>query len=189
MGKRRRSKAFDKRKAKLADPGPDASGRFGVSPWHVQHGHVVEDAPRELRATPDSTFPKRVATQRVIDRYKAHGHITASEWKAADAVWRFWCDSGLNARMTAGYDPDAVQGGAASTDGMVASRIDGAVWLVNLFEAIPYHCRGVVRAVVIEDRTAADWARERGFGDRDSRRHGMARLTQGLQALARLWAY
>ena len=189
MGKRRRLKAFDKRKARMVDPGPDASGRYSVSPYHLQHGHTVEDAPRELRTTPDSTYPKRIATQRVIDRYRAHGFITASEWQAADAVWRYWCDAGLEARLSAGYDPDAIGSGAVSTDGMVARRIDGALWIVNLFEAIPYQCRGVVRAVVIEDRTAADWARGRGFTGRDAKGHGRARLSQGLQALARFWGY
>lgn len=190
MGKRRKSRsARIKERARLIDPGPDASGRYAPSPYALQHGHQVETAPKELRSTPDSSFPKRIITQRIVDRYRTHGHISEREWKAANAIWKFWCEAGLEARLSAGYDPDAVGGGAASTDGALAKRIDGALWMVNLWEVIPYRSRGVVRAVVIEDRSASDWARERGFRGRDSERHGLDRLSQGLRALADVWAY
>ncbi len=172
-----------KRAERLRSIGPDASGNYGVNPYAAR-GHVVEVAPKELRDNPNSQqFPKRVVTQRMIDRYLAHGHITDSEWKAADAMWRAWCDAGLEARVCAGYDPDVVSGGG-STDGVVAARLDGADWMVRMMGVIPTRCRGVVRAVVIEDISAADWARKWGYGDRASKSHGLARLTQGLSALA-----
>ena len=177
-----------KRAERLRNTGPDASGNFGVNPWSAR-GHVVEVAPKELRDNPNSQqFPKRIATQRMIDRYFAHGHISQAEHRAADAMWQAWVDSGLEARVCAGYDPDVVQGGRASTDGMVAARVDGANAMTGILQALPYRCRGVVRAVVIEDRSAADWARQRGYGRRDSERRGIVRLRSGLQALSQhLW--
>lgn len=172
-----------KRAERLRNVGPDASGNYSPNPYAVR-GHIVEVAPKELRDNPNSQqFPKRIVTQRMIDRYLAHGHITDSEWKAADAMWRAWCDSGLEARVCAGYDPDAVSGGG-STDGVVAARIDGAGSMVAMLGLIPTRCRGVVRAVVIEDMTASAWARQWGYGQRASERHGIDRLSQGLRALA-----
>lgn len=172
-----------KRAERLRNVGPDASGNYGVNPYAAR-GHVVEIAPKELRDNPNSQqFPKRIATQRMIDRYLAHGHISQAEHRAADGMWQAWVNAGLEARVCAGYDPDTVSGGG-STDGVVAVRVDGAIKLVGLLKVIPARCRGVVRAVVIEDISASDWARERGYGDRASKGHGLARLTQGLRALA-----
>lgn len=172
-----------KRAERLRNVGPDASGNYGVNPYAAR-GHVVEIAPKELRDNPNSQqFPKRIVTQRMIDRYLAHGHITDAEWKAADAMWRAWVDAGLEARVCAGYDPDAVSGGG-STDGTVAARIDGADTMVSMLGLIPTRCRGVVRAVVIEDISASAWARKWGYAQRASEEHGLARLSQGLSALA-----
>jgi hypothetical protein len=172
-----------KRAERLRNTGPDASGNFGVNPWSAR-GHVVEVAPKELRDNPNSQqFPKRIATQRMIDRYFAHGHISQAEHRAADAMWQAWVNAGLEARVCAGYDPDAVQGGG-STDGIVAARIDGAFTMGAYLGCVPARCRGVVRAVVIEDISASDWARKWGYSGRASKRHGLARLSQGLSALA-----
>jgi len=180
----RASAREEKARARLRDIGPDQSGNYGVNPYAAR-GHKVEVAPKELRDNPNSQqFPKRIATQRMIDRYLAHGHITDAEWKAADAMWQAWVNAGLEARQCAGYDPDAVAGGRASTDGIVAARIDGATTMQTMLAQLPSRCRGVVRAVVIEDISASDWARERGHGDRASKSHGLARLSQGLSALA-----
>jgi DNA-directed RNA polymerase specialized sigma24 family protein len=195
MGKSKRDRALaraktraaareEKARAKLRDVGPDPGGNYSVNPYAAR-GHIVEVAPKELRDNPNSTqFPKRIATQRMIDRYLAHGHISDAEWKAADAMWQAWLHAGLEARVCAGYDPDAVSGGRVSTDGIVAARIDGAAAMEHLLAQMPARCRGVVRAVVIEDISASDWARERGYGERASKSHGLARLSQGLSALA-----
>lgn len=172
-----------KRAERLRNVGPDASGNYGVNPYAAR-GHVVEVAPKELRDNPNSQqFPKRIVTQRIIDRYLAHGHISHAEHSAADVMWRAWCDAGLEARVCSGYDPDTVSGGA-STDGLVAARIDGAFTMKTFLDLVPTRCRGVVRKVVIEDIPASAWAQQWGYSGRASERHGLARLTQGLSALA-----
>jgi hypothetical protein len=172
-----------KRAERLRNVGPDASGNYGVNPYAAR-GHEVEVAPKELRDNPNSQqFPKRIVTQRMIDRYLAHGHISDAEWKAADAMWRAWCEAGLEARVCAGYDPDAVSGGG-STDGLIATKVDGASMIGAFLAALPSRCRGVVRAVVIEDISASAWARRWGYAQRASEQHGLARLSQGLSALA-----
>lgn len=172
-----------KRAERLRNVGPDASGNFGVNPYAAR-GHIVEVAPKELRDNPNSQqFPKRIVTQRMIDRYLAHGHISQAEHRAAEAMWHAWVDAGLEARVCAGYDPDAVHG-SASTDGVVAKRIDGANTIGAYLSCVPSRCRGVVRAVVIEDIAASAWARKWGYSGRASERHGLARLSQGLSALA-----
>jgi DNA-directed RNA polymerase specialized sigma24 family protein len=174
-----------RRAERLRNIGPDASGNYGVNPWATR-GHTVEVAPKDIDKIlpPHSQFPKRIATQRMIDRYAAHGHIAPEEWRAADLLWQAWFNAGLEARVCAGYDPDAIASGNASTDGLVSARIDGATSMVDLMAAVPARCKGVVRAVVVEDMSAADWAKRWGYGDRASKAHGLARLTQGLRALA-----
>lgn len=188
MARRRKSRSARAKEARLVDTGPDASGRYSPSPYALQHGHMVEVAPKELRSTPDSSFPKRITTQRMIDRYRAHGHIDLREWQAANALWTLWHDAGLNARLASAYDPVMVQS-SKSTDGLVAKKVDAATMFVAVMAGVPYRSAGVVRAVVIEDWSASQWANGRGFIGRDSERHGLARLRPGLQALARILGY
>ena len=172
----------------LREGGPDPSGNYGVNPYAAR-GHVVEVAPKELRASATSQqFPQRTVTQRVIDRYRAHGHIATEEWRAANALWEFHCDAERIAKTTSGYDPVMVQS-SPSMDGRLAKYLDGALGFVRMMKAVPYHSQGVVRAVVIDDQLASDWARARGYGDRDSERLGMVRLRAGLQALAHSLGY
>lgn len=172
-----------KRAERLRNIGPDASGNYSPNPYAAR-GHVVEVAPKELRANPNSTqYPKRIVTQRMIDRYLAHGHITKEEWIAGDVLWGFWCEAGLLARVSSGYDPD-VPHGTYSSDTVIGNRIEGVQQFTNMMNLVPYRCRGVVRAVVIEDQAASDWAAEKGYGQRASKRHGLERLRQGLRALS-----
>lgn len=180
---RRAANRAEKRRARLRDSGPDPSGNYDVSPYAAR-GHVVEVAPKELRSNPNSTqYPRRIVTQRMLDRYLAHGHITPAEWRAGDAMWQLHCELGRNARVTSGYDPVMVST-SPSMDGRLAKYLDAALFMTRLKRAIPYRCIGVVEAVVIEDRSASEWAKERGKGDRDSKGYGLARLRAGLQALA-----
>lgn len=165
----------------LIDPGRDASGNFNVSPFLSRH-HKIENAPQDLAKSPDSKFPKRIATQRMIDRYKVRSQITIPQWRAANALWEHWNDLELEPRVTSGYEP-AGGGGAPSKDGLIARRVDAAAWWNDVMSVIPYRSRGVVRAVVIEDISASAWARGRGYGLRDSERLGLTRLRPGLQAL------
>jgi hypothetical protein len=181
--KRARARA-EKRTASLRNSGPDETGNFGINPYAAR-GHVVEVAPKELRSNPNSSqFPKRVVTQRMLDRYLAHGHITASEWQAGNALWMFHHEAGRNAKVTGGYDPVMVSS-SPDIGGRLASYLDAALEFNRLMMAVPYRSQGVIRAVVIDDQSASDWARSRGYGSRDSERHGLARLRPGLQALAR----
>lgn len=180
---------------RLADPGPDASGRFGVSPYLEQHGHIVRSTPKKLkRAEPgkvapdDSAFPKRIITQRMVDRYLAHGHIADREWRAADALWRAWCAAELEAKVTSGYEP-VTTSGTANQDHKIAKRIDGAREFLEAISAVPYRSQGVVRAVVVQDWSASQWARGRGYTGRDSESHGLERLRAGLSALAAFLGY
>ena len=188
MAKRKRKRSTWRDTRRLVDPGPDEGGRFSPSPFALQHGHTVEVAPQELRITKDSSFPKRITTQRVIDRYRAQGRIEVREWQAANALWRLWVEAGREARVASGYDPVMVSS-SPSTDGMVAKRIDSARQFVDVMRCVPYRSQGVVRAVVIEDWTASQWARGRGYGRDDSERLGLTRLRPGLSALADQFGY
>jgi len=176
--------AIFRRDNKLArDPGADASGNFAPSPYATR-GHDVEIAPKTLgkELSKDASYPKMVATQRVIDRYKARSQITFKQFRAAEFLLRAWQASGLEPSMAANYDPVQIPG-STTVDARIAKRVDGATAWVDLMAAVPYHSRGVVRAVVIEDRTAGEWARQRGIRQDDSGRVGMGRLRAGLSAL------
>jgi DNA-directed RNA polymerase specialized sigma24 family protein len=190
---RRAEKRFkaraEKRAAELRNCGPDETGNYGVNPYAAR-GHVVEVAPKELRSNPNSSqFPKRIVTQRVIDRYRARGHITHAEWQAANALWELWCHAGLEAKVTSGYEPVTINA-QANQDAKIAKRLDAVTALtVLLGDAVPYRCRGVVKAVVIEDRSASDWAKVDRRRSGDSKTHGLTRLRAGLQALAASLGY
>jgi hypothetical protein len=175
---------------RLADPGRDAGGNFSPSPMATR-GHKVETAPKDLgkELQKNSQFPKRIAAQRAIDWYFTRKHITRAEWQAANTLWELWCTSGLEAKVTSGYEP-VTTGGSPSQDHKIAKRVDAVVaFAVLMGDAVPYHCRGVVRAVVIEDQSASDWARRRGYSARDSKAHGLDRLRSGLQALSHTLGY
>jgi hypothetical protein len=182
MARKRKHRRAAARAESLRTMGPDPSGRYGVNPYSAR-GHVVDVAPQELRIAKDSQFPKIVADQRMLDRYKAHKHITEREWKAGNALWELWVGAGNEARVTSGYEP-VIMSSPANMDARIAKRIDSATAFLELMRIVPYRSQGVVRAVIIEDWSASDWARLRGFGDRDSKGHGLERLRQGLQALA-----
>lgn len=188
MARRNRKRTKWREPKRLVDPGPDEGGRYSPSPFLLQHGHKVEAAPQELRTSKDSSFPKRITTQRVIDRYKAQGHITPAEWNAANFLWSTWMQAGASAKITASYDPVVVSL-TPSPDNMLARKVDAAALMVSMLADVPYRSRGCVRAVVIDDMTAADWARCRGYRGHDSERVGLARLRAGLQALVAIFAY
>ncbi len=180
--------AIRQRDAKaLEDPGADASGNYSPAPSSAR-GHTVERAHREARKSQGSQFPKRITTQRVIDRYRAQGHITPAEWRAASFLWDAWVRAGAGARLASGYDPVVVSS-SSSPGALLARQMDAAALVVSMLADVPYRSRGCVRAVVIEDLTAAEWARGRGFRHHDSEHHGLARLRAGLQALVAIFSY
>lgn len=187
---RRKSRSAKSKALRLYDPGPDEGGRWAPSPYALQHGHRIETAPKDIGSElpKDSQFPKRITTQRVIDRYKSQGHISEAEWNAANFLWSTWMKAGGSAKVSAGYDPVVVSS-SPSTDGMVAKRLDAAALVVSMLIDVPYRSRGCVRAVVIDDMTASEWARGRGYRHHDSERHGLDRLRSGLQALVAIFAY
>lgn len=188
MARRRKSRSVRAKGGRMVDPGPDASGRYAPSPWHMQHGHLAETAPRDLRSTPDSSFPKRIVTQRVLDRYKAHKHITAKEWQAGNALWELWNGALLDAKVTSGYEP-VIMSSPANMDARIARKIDSATAFLEVMALVPYRSRGVVRAVCIEDWSVSDWDNLARRKSRDSGGIGMEHLRQGLRALAEFWGY
>ena len=192
MGRRRKSKSIkpelERGGERLRDPGPDEGGRYSPSPWHLQHGHLVEVAPKELRSTPDSSFPKRIATQRMIDRYRAQGIITMAQWKAANRLWSLWRATGLDPKMCANYSPDIVSGGG-STDGRMIGRSDGVAEYVNAMGKVSRAAIPCLVHVVIIDGSASDWARLKGHSIRLSAGIGVAFLRAALDELAAHFGY
>lgn len=179
--------AIRRRDAKrMRDPGPNVSGKYDVSPYVVAKGHRVEVAPHIKASQGSEQFPKQIATQRVIDLYKAHRHIDHVEWLAANKLWELWVSAGAEFRVCAGYDPVFIQN-SPSVDHIMAKRVESATMLNEIWDGLPWRSRGCVRAVVIEDISAADWARARGYGERQSKAHGMSRLRLGLQGLVGLF--
>lgn len=189
MGRRRKSRSAKGKGLRLVDPGPDEGGRYSPSPYALQHGHMVETAPKSLGSElpKDSAFPKRIATQRMIDRYFRAGHIEARQWKAADALWQLWCAAGLEASVVSRYS--GMSGKGSSYTAPFEGRADSAAQYLAAMSAVPYRCRGCVIHVVVTDWPASDWARGRGLRGRDSESHGMERLRAGLSALALHFGY
>lgn len=178
-------KAISHRDAKkLRDPGRDGSGNYSPSPYAAR-GHDVEIAPKSLgkELPKEASFPKRITTQRMIDRYKARSQVTLRQWRAANTLWEWWNAMGLEQRVAAGYEIVTVHS-SPSKDGLIAKKLDAATCWTEAMQAVPYRSRGVVRAVVVEDQSAGAWAHQRGVRRDDSGRVGMGRLRAGLQALA-----
>ena len=185
-----RIRARDAKRARVVDPGPDASGNYDVSPYQIAHGHQVEVAPKDLgkELPKDSQFPRRITTQRMIDRYKAQGLLTKRQWRAGDRLHRIWRDTGRDPSLTASYSPDQVRG-----------NIDPDARAIGRTEAVAdwEDCRrlcgglgfGVLVDVVIWDKAAGEWARSKGHSIRDSGAIGMAFLTGGLDVLAAHFRY
>lgn len=188
MSRKRKHRRANARADRLRDGGPDETGRYGVNPYAAR-GHVVEVAPKELRGSKDSEqFPKRIATQRMIDRYLAHKHISEAEFKAANMLWEMWNAAELEAKVTSGYEP-VIMSASANMDARIAKRLDGATAFVELMRIVPYRSQGVVRAVVIEDWSVTDWVKLRPYRRADVARAGLDRLRSGLQALARFMGH
>lgn len=192
MGRRRKSRSIkpklERVGERLRDPGPDEGGRYSPSPLMLQHGHVVEVAPKELRSTPDSSFPKRIATQRMIDRYRVQGIITMAQWKAANRLWTIWRATGLDPKMCANYSPDIVSGGG-STDGRMIGRSDGVAEYVNAMGKVSRVAIPCLVHVVIIDGSASDWARIKGHSIRLSAGIGVAFLRAALDELVAHFGY
>lgn len=172
---------------RLADPGRDASGNFGPSPY-AERGHRVEAAPREMRDRPDSQFPKRISTQRVVDRLLDRGVISALEWRAAKALWEAYCGAGEAARLVAAYSPISVHS-TPDPDGLACMRIYAGGRYMALRAMIPARCLGVVIHVVINDWELSAWGLRTVRSERARRQKGERRLSQGLSALARRLKY
>lgn len=168
---------------RLADPG-HVAGKFGPSPY-AQRGHKVEVAPKKLdkALSKDSEFPKRVTTQRVVDRLKARGTITHREWRAAEKLWDWWNLALTGDRLIAAYEPVSVHS-SPNTDRLVSKRMEAAQEYLDLISMVPTRCRGVITHVVINDWELSDWGLKTAKSERARRRDAANRLSQGLRALA-----
>lgn len=174
--------------ARIVDPGRVA-GKFSPSPYATR-GHRVEVAPKKLDKTlpKDSDFPKRVTTQRVVDRLERRGTISHAEHRAAEKLWEWWNLAMTGDRLVAAYEPVTVHT-SPNSDRLVAKRMEAAEEYLALMGMVPYRCRGVVTHVVINDWDLSTWGRDRGFSSSHSTRRGGRLLSQGLSALARKLCY
>jgi hypothetical protein len=178
-----------KREAKrLADPGPDEGGRWAPSPYVLQHGHRAEAAPRELAVTPDSSFPKRISTQRMIDRYRVSSAITVRQWKAADRFWRDYVKTGLMPNLTASYSPVFVDS-VGDPERAIVGRGDATLDFQKAMAVLGRTALSCIRAVVVEDRPASDWAHGSGASRRSCKDVGMFTLRQALDDLCGHYRY
>jgi len=180
-----------RRRAKqLADPGPDEGGRYSPSPYALQHGHTVEVAPKDLgkELPKDSQFPKRITTQRMIDRYRAQGLLTVRQWRAADRLWRIWRETGRDPSMIGNYSPDRVHS-APDPDRKIIGRTDAVADWEDCRRLCGVLGFGVLVDVVIWDRSASDWAAAKRTPARDCATVGMAFLRLGLDTLAAHFRY
>ena len=189
MAKRKRKRSTWRDTRRLVDPGPDEGGRFSPSPFALQHGHTVEVAPKGLgtELPKDSSFPKRIATQRMIDRYHRAKHITDEQWAAGCRMWSLFHSAGWNPRITSGYTGKVDN--ETNHGAQLSHRVEAADEYFKALMAVPYRAKGVVIHVVVIDAPASDWARVRGYKGRDSESHGMKRLRAGLSALADYFGY
>jgi hypothetical protein len=174
---------------RLTDPGRGAGGNFEPSPMAARGGKV-ETAPKGLgkELPKDSQFPKRVIVQRSIDRLLSSGTITRPEWQAAATLLWYWAVAEGSTKTVAAYEADIVRG-TTSPDGAAIKRMDAASEYLAALRCLPYHSKGAVIWVVINDGELSDWAAPRGFSSRHSRRLGAKRLSQGLRALVARWRY
>jgi hypothetical protein len=171
---------------RLADPGREGSN-FGVSPY-AERGHVVENAPQELRISKDSAYPKRITTQRVIDRYLKYKLIDQRQWKAADRLWQIWFNTGKGSRLAAGYSPMFVDS-ATDPEAAVVGHSGAVKEWAEVMVAVSgfYSC---LVHVVVMDGTAGDWARiDRGKVGRKAESVGIFTLQLALDTLAKHFKY
>jgi len=175
---------------RMRDPGADVSGNFDISPYAVAKGHQVETAPKSLgKDLPkDSAFPRRITTQRMIDRYKAQGLLTKRQWRAGDRLWRIWRETGRDPSMIAGYSPDHVRG-ILDPDRKMIGRTDAVADWEDCRRIVGGLGFPVLVDVVIWDKSASDWAATKRTPARDCATVGMAFLRLGLDTLAAHFRY
>ncbi len=179
-----------RREAKrMADPGKDASGNFRPSP-HAAAGHIVEVAPKDLGSElpKDSALPERIATQRMIDLYKAQKFLTVRQWKSADRLWRIWRDSGRDPNLIGNYSPEVIRGATDAHERMIGRTDAVAEWeeCRRLSGVLGF---SLLVDVVVWDRSAADWAARKGHSVRDQATIGMALLRGTLDTLTAHFRY
>lgn len=174
---------------------PDEAGRFSPSPYLVQHGHVIEDAPRQLKikergkhGVDDSAFPKRIATQRMLDRYHVQHLITRRQWRGGDRLWRLWRSTGLDPKLCANYSPDIISS-SGDPDARMVGRGDAMADYLAAMAKVGAVGAGVLVYVVVWDGSAQDWALSRGHSRRLASAVGQAFLSDSLDILAAHFGY
>lgn len=185
----------DRDRKRMADRGPDASGRFAPSPFYIQHGRIVEDAPKSLKiadvgkVAPNDSAVKRYVNQRMIDRYKMQNIITHKQHRAAERLWKQWRATGLDAKLSSSYDPDQIRGGSSSADDRLAQRSDAIAGYFATTAKVSAACRACLVHVVIHDGSAAGWAALNGHPARVSAPIGLAFLRAALRELVAHFGY
>jgi hypothetical protein len=131
---------------------------------------------------------KRVADQRLIDRYRSRGDLDEGQWRAADKLAALAFRAGLMPRVTMRYTD--LPRSAGTAEDYLAAR-DGARgdWL----EAMQVlgksgKLAAVVVAVCVMEQSAADWAQANGLyrGKRASV-EGLTTLRLALDRLVEHW--
>lgn len=155
--------AIRRRQAKaLRDPGRDHAGNYDVHPHQLAHGHKAGLAPPDLRASPESSFPRRIETQRYIDRCLVRGHLSRRQHQAAERFLSDWTATGRNSLVSVAYAPRLVDGGTMHPERRMIGRTGAVIEYEKAVAELGRLERACVQAVVIEDMTASDWARSRG---------------------------
>ena len=175
---------------RLADPGPDEGGRYSPPLLSKEFAEIVEVAPKDIgkELPKDSQFPKRIATQRMIDRYRAQGLLTKRQWRAADRLWRIWRESGRDPNIIGNYSPDLIRG-AVDPDAKMIGRTEAVAEWEDCRRLCGGLGFGVLVDVVVWDRSAGDWARSKGHSKGLSKHIGMAFLAGSLDVLAAHFRY
>lgn len=179
-----------RREAKrLADPGPDQSGNYGPTPAAAR-GHVVEIAPKDLGTDlpKHSAFPKRVATQCMIDRYKAQGLITARQWRAGDRMYRLWRELGREPALTAGYSPDRIKT-ATDPDAKMVGRSQADAEIEACRALMGVLGFDLIEHVIRWGMPAGEWKTRKAMPNRRRMDFAMEMLRQNLEILARHFRY
>lgn len=144
-------------------------------------GHVV-DVYRD-RDDLERDGAQRIATQRVLDRYKSRKELDRSSkennellWQAGDRLYRDWLLSGAPPRMVASY-AEAIPGGKGE---MTDAQVQARQRYRRACMALPMTLMPVLVHVVCLDQPAGEWAKIRGFHEKS----GMALLASALEELA-----
>lgn len=152
-------------------------------------GKPVEDiGPKEryqhnvdFRVEGNSESHVRILNQTPISRYFRRGLIDRRQFDAAETMWRDHYQAGQEPRVVI----DLTRISRAQTDDMPARIIDARARLGKAYAALGQLGTPVIQFVVLDHKSAADWAHWKGIGTgKSAEKIGMALLRMALTILA-----